>query len=699
MNLVTEYSPWFILVCLLIAGATASFLYYKYPIHFDNRKKLYNILLASSRFVVLFILTLFLLNPLIKSVNKRIEKPIVIIAVDHSQSILVNKDSIYNKTEFVKSINDLNVRLGADYQVEKVQFGDKINPFVDTIYFNSKQTDISEVFTDINSRYDNLNIGALILASYGLYNKGTNPIYLTEKINFPVYTIALGDTTPQKDIQVKKIKHNEIAFIGNRFPINIEIEANDCKNERAECTLFQNGKLLFTKPITITENNSYINIPYELQANEAGVQHFVCKVTTLRNEITYTNNVKDFFVEVLDGKQKILMVAASPHPDLAALKSGIEANKNYELKTYMLSELNKITNLESYNLVILHQVPAQSNNASLFINQIKEKKIPQLYILGSLSNINNFNNSQNLLSIQTSSVSYNDAVPLLNAGFGMFTLTEESSNKFKNLPPLASPFGNYQLSKDAEVLFSQQIGYVKTNTPLMMFSKNSDTRVGVIAGEGLWRWKLTEYAQSSNVQAYEELISKTIQYLSVKEDKRPFRLVNFQKFFYENEPITFDAELHNETYEMVNSSDVSLDLIDENGKKYPYEFSKSGNAYTLNTGIFPPGNYIYHAQTELNGKKYVLDGQLSVLPLQAEMSRTVADHGLLSQLSLATQGQLFYPKQMDELYKKIKENEEIKPIIYNDRKTNDLIYFKWLFFFIVILLGIEWFVRKNQGSV
>ena len=30
------------------------------------------------------------------------------------------------------------------------------------------------------------------------------------------------------------------------------------------------------------------------------------------------------------------MVAASPHPDLAALKSGSEANKNYELKTYIL---------------------------------------------------------------------------------------------------------------------------------------------------------------------------------------------------------------------------------------------------------------------------------------------------------------------------------------------------------------------------
>ncbi len=337
MNLVTEYSLWYILVCILISGALASFLYFKFPIHFDARKKTYNLLLASSRFVVLFVLTLFLLNPLIKSITKRLEKPIVIVAVDHSQSVVTNKDSIYNKTEFVKSINDLSAKLGADYQVEKIQFGDAIKPFVDSIYFDSKQTDLSEVFTDISSRYDNLNIGAVVLASDGLYNKGTNPIYLTEKVNFPIYTIALGDTNPQKDIQVKKVKHNEIAFIGNKFPINIEIEANDCRNEKAECTLFQNGKLLFTKPISITENNTYINIPYELQANEAGVQHFVCKVTTLKNEITYINNVKDFFVEILDGKQKILMVAASPHPDIAALKSGIEANKNYELNTYMLS--------------------------------------------------------------------------------------------------------------------------------------------------------------------------------------------------------------------------------------------------------------------------------------------------------------------------------------------------------------------------
>jgi hypothetical protein len=38
-------------------------------------------------------------------------------------------------------------------------------------------------------------------------------------------------------------------------------------------------------------------------------------------------------VEVLDAKQKILLLYDGAHPDITVIKQAIEANKNYELKT------------------------------------------------------------------------------------------------------------------------------------------------------------------------------------------------------------------------------------------------------------------------------------------------------------------------------------------------------------------------------
>ncbi|MBI3236067.1 MAG: VWA domain-containing protein, partial [Bacteroidetes bacterium] len=377
----------------------------------------------------------------IKSITTRIEKPIIVLAVDQSQSILANKDSAFYRKDFLNSIDKLAVKLGNDYEVQKISFGEKISPFTNGFTFNQKQTNISELFSNIKSNYDNLNVGAVILASDGLYNKGSNPTYESDKLNFPIYTIALGDTTPQKDLKIKDVKHNEVAYIGNKYPINIEIEANDCSNERVDFSVSKNGKLIFSKSIEIRDKNTFINIPLEVEANESGNQHFVANISRVKNEISYSNNTKDFFIEVLDGKQKILLVSAAPHPDISTLKYAIESNKNYELKTYLLSEINKIDQLEAYNLVILHQVPSQQNNASLFINKIKEKRIPQLYILGSSNNISNFNNSQSLLSIQSNNASYNDALPIYNSTFGIFNISEESVNRFKNWPALATPFG------------------------------------------------------------------------------------------------------------------------------------------------------------------------------------------------------------------------------------------------------------------
>ena len=40
--------------------------------------------------------------------------------------------------------------------------------------------------------------------------------------------------------------------------------------------------------------------------------------------MSYLNNVKDVFVDIIDGRQKILLLANAPHPDLGAIKNAIE---------------------------------------------------------------------------------------------------------------------------------------------------------------------------------------------------------------------------------------------------------------------------------------------------------------------------------------------------------------------------------------
>jgi hypothetical protein len=87
--------------------------------------------------------------------------------------------------------------------------------------------------------------------------------------------------------------------------------------------------------------------------------------------------------------------------------------------------------------------------------------------------------------------------------------------------------------------------------------------------------------QNKNNEAFQEIVNKTIQYLSVETDKRPFRVNAAKTIFADNEAIQFDAQLYNANFEMVNGTDVDMKIKDEAGKTYDFKFNKNDNYFTL----------------------------------------------------------------------------------------------------------------------
>ncbi|MSQ78602.1 MAG: hypothetical protein EXR21_02845 [Flavobacteriaceae bacterium] len=698
MSFSASYSLWYLLLCILAGVAGAYFLYRNNKIEFEQNAKFWKWLLYGLRFLSISLICLLLFNPLVKTIIRRTEKPLILVAIDNSQSIVAGKDSAFYRKEFTEKIKALKNEIGSEFEVMMLSFGE-LTKENETYSFAEKQSDLGGLMKEIEDRYENQNLGGIVLATDGIYNKGNNPAYECENLKVPVFTIALGDTTERRDIKIKSVRHNEVAYTGNIFPMQVQVDAKGCLGENAALTVTENGQSVFYQNISVNADVYSTNISFTLAAKQPGTRHFTISVARLKNEITYSNNIKDMFVEVMDSRQKVLLVANSPHPDISAIRQSIESNKNYELKIFMANEIGKIGDIKSYNMAICHQLPSATQSASGIIGTLKVAAIPILYIYGQQSNIGVLNNLNTPLNIQQTGGGSNDASAVINSSFGLFTISETFQSRVKNFPPLLTVFANYRLTGETDVLAHQQIGYVKTNNPLILFNKNPQQKCGVIAGEGLWRWRLSEMSQFGNADAFDELVSKLLQYLATKEDKRPFRIVTDKKYFLENEPVHFDAELYNESYELVNKPDVRISIFDAIGKKYNYVFSKAGNAYTLEAGMFPPGNYNYKAYTALNSKEHSLVGQFSVIPLQVELTETQANHQLLATISRNTGGQLVYPKELEKLAEKLKINEEIKPVTYTDRKTKDLIHFRWLFAALFLFLGTEWVVRKLNGTV
>jgi hypothetical protein len=173
--------------------------------------------------------------------------------------------------------------------------------------------------------YGGQNLGAVVVASDGVYNEGSNPAYTDVPLSAPVYTVALGDTTPKKDLLVKRVFHNRIAYLGDKFTVQVDVAASNCTGQQ---TVLSVGKVvdgqtrnLQNIPVNISGNDFFVTKEIQLEADQPGVVEYVFSVTGVQGEASTINNRKEIFMDILDARQKILLLANSPHPDLSALRS------------------------------------------------------------------------------------------------------------------------------------------------------------------------------------------------------------------------------------------------------------------------------------------------------------------------------------------------------------------------------------------
>ncbi len=691
-QLLTQYSYWWILVCILAGFLYAWMLYKKFPVQEDQSPWLKRILFIL-RWTAVSILAFLLLMPMIRTLSRETEKPLLLFAQDISSSILLNADSAFYKEEYPKAVNSFLDKLKEKYEVSTLSWGDGVKEGLDPNY-NDKQTDFNGLYEQMNIRLGNRNVGAVVIASDGLYNKGSNPLYLKGP-KVPVYTVALGDTNIRKDLLISNLNYNRVVYLGNSFPIEINLDARRCNGAQTILTVKQDSSTLFTRSIKISGNRFSQMIPVVFDANSKGMKHYRVEVSQLADEVTYTNNVRDVYIEVKESKQKILLIANAPHPDLGALKQAIESNGNYSIKIEMANTVNE--SAREYNLLILHNLPSRENNPSTFIQNAIKEGLPIWYILGTQTNLAQFNALGTTLSIASALDKSNPVQAALNPGFSLFTISDEARSGIPQFPPLLAPFGKYSYTSDHYDLLTQQIGAVTTREPLLIFSGNSSDKSGILCGEGLWRWRLDDFSRNGNFNVFNELVIKTVQNLIVKETKNRFRLVARTEYA-ENEPVTFDAEVYNNSYELINEPDVKLTITNQNDKNFPYLFSKTDRAYNLNAGYLPAGDYRYKATVNAGDKVFSSDGSFSVSSLHAEQSETVADHQLLNMLAVNTGGKMYYPRSMDELAKDLLARDDLKTVSYTHYKLQDLVNMKLVFFILLGLLSLEWFIRKRSGS-
>jgi len=690
-RIIFESSPAFVIVCAIAGLVYAGVLYYKIR-HPWN--KWMNRALFAGRAVLVFFLCFLLLGPIIRQIHNILEAPVYVFVQDNSASVKEAVDSVKLK-EIEQGVQESKKLLeGHGYEVVVNNLeGQDAGEFS----YKGATSDIQGALKKVANQYEGRNVAGVVLVSDGIYNAGVSPVYAT--YNFPVHTLGLGDTTQRTDAAIRNLTYNKIAYQGNKFPLRVEVSVRNLDDQPITVTLQQRGKILETQ----TKNSGQehlLTFDFLPLAVEKGIQKLDIQIETKPGEHNVRNNRSSVFIEVVEGKKKIVVIAPAPHPDIKVLREVVEKNPNYELHIHIprVEELQPAAlQPDNIDLVIFHQAPDLGGRTRELFQKFVQTKTSLWLILGQQSDLMTIARAKMPLQVTAMPRDWDEVTPAINASFSNFAISAEANSIIPEYPPVAVHFGKIQVPAGVTSLLFQRVGSIVTDKPLLAVDNKEGRKVAIMLGDGLWRWRLNEFDRTEATVAFDELFGKLIQYLGTTDDKRKFRSYPTQQEFSDTEPAMIESQVYNDIYEPVYGNTIDVEITGEGGKRKQYSYTTSPGNVRYAIGGLKEGVYRYRSRTTINGKPEEVRGEFAVVQRQAELQNLTADFDLLRKLSAGTGGKFFEASNIEALNRELSK-KEASSVIHSEETYNSLVTLKWVFWALLLLVSVEWFLRKYFGS-
>ena len=676
-----------ILAAIFALGIVLFQYYYK-----TKRKGRLTLILSLVRFCALFGVFLLLINPKFTKNEYRLEKANLVVLIDNSTSVATSKDTIQNVLNEI----DKNEAIRNRFTVNQYGFGEKIisedvmNGVFDVnreSLFIQKNTNIAEALRAIKETYSVSNSAVLLLTD-GNQTLGQDYEYYGKNLKFPIYPIAIGDTTRYDDVAISQVNANRYAFLKNKYPIEIYLSYTGETDVQSVLKVSVDGKTVFRENLTFSDTDNTKTINTLLYATSVGVKNIVVSVDALENERNTSNNSRQIAVEVIDEKTDIAIISNLLHPDIGALKKAIESN---EQRSVSIKKPNSdVKRFDEVDLFVLYQPDASFKTV---YDYIQKKKVNIFTITGGQTDWNFLNKVQKSFSKRSYSQS-EEVFPTLNLGFGLFNISDFSIQDF---PPLKSSLGEIQLDNSGEILLSQRIKGAELDQPLLAVMGKDSQREAVLFGENSWKWRMQSFRNEQNFENFDKLIGKLILYLSNNTSKERLTL-EYSSIYAGSSTAKITTTYFDETYVFEPNATIDLTLKNTDTKVVTeMPMLLNGSYFESDLSNLAPGSYDF--TVAVRNENLSKSGKFTILDFDVEKQLVSTDYQKLQRLAKNSGGESYYPSQIGTLLSDLSKNDRFLPVQKGEQNTVSLIDFRMLLALIAALVAAEWIIRKYNGLI
>ena len=710
IHLTFSFSPIFFFAALLILGAYTVYVYrYTIPVVSTSKK----IFLVSLRTLALILLLFVIFEPILTLTKKIVLEPVNLIFADNSRSMQI-KDGTHREESienFLQKANSNNLFSNS----KLYSFGNEVKPVsidsLSKINFSEGSTNFSKIFNDVKE--DKSNISSVVIISDGVITDGTNPLYTAEKLNIPVFTVGVGDTTRHKDIELKNILYNEYIYAQTPTTIQGTILNNGFGNQSTNVSFYENDLLIEQKTVKLsTDGVQNINFIYTPQTG--GEKKLTIEISNLKGEFTTANNKKIFYINVLSNKIKVLLVSGAPSPDLSFIRNTLTEDKNLSVNSItqiaqnnFLEKNNRKELIDSSQIIFLIGFPTIQTPDELLnevYDAIKNKNKPFFITLSGRTDYSRLKQIQGELPFIAGNPSsgFTEVQPNISVSESDNPLIQNNSQNpieaWNNLPPVYQPQANYRAKPEDEIISTVKINNVPINSPLIVSRILGSKRSIAVLAKDIWKWKLQ--TADDNLNLFDSFILNSVKWLNTSSKQKQVTIKTSKKNYSSGENIDFTGQVYDETFNPISDAEVKVKV---NGEKENYNLTLSavGNGlYEGSLQINKAGNYRYSGEAIQNEKELGTDaGKFNIGEVDIEMINPQMNYSFLNSLANETGGKFFNVSDDNQLFsiiKNLNKRASKEKTVVNEIKlwSNE-----WLMAIAILLFALEWFFRKRAGML
>lgn len=705
LSLSLSATYFFIALLLLL-----SYSVYVYRYTLPPLPKFKKIILTFLRFTSLLLLLFIFFEPVLTLTTKNMISPVSLFFFDNSKSISIEDRTDRKNTMRLIAANTINNSIADNSEINLFSSSVKLSSkdsLLNNLNFSGSTTNFSEIFNHIKK--SEKNISSITIISDGVLTEGSTPALAAEKLSIPVFTVGIGDSTLKNDVEIKNVNYNELIYKETPTTILATLVNRGYAEKPATISLLENNNLLEQRNITL-DKSGINSVEFTYTPKTSGEKKLTISISRLEGEASFFNNQQNIYLNVIDNKINILLLAGSPSSDLSFIKSTLEADENLfvntltEITANTFLENNSNTKLDSAQIIFLIGYPTNKSSNEFFerlINKIEKQNTPVFILLTSdvsnqkLTRLNNFlpvniqNVENNFLQIQPDIQTAENKHPILQGN---------QSGDWNNLPPVFQAFGNYTAKPESKIISKVKVNGVPRNIPFIVTRSFGSKRSIIIIGQDIWRWKLQMTSKAPLL--FDNFILNVVRWLNSPEKDKRVRIATSKKSYSTGEVVEFFAQVYDESLNPVNDANLII-KISSTGFTTEFSLNNVGNGlYEGKININKVGDYSFSGAANIDSKLLGEDkGIFNIGDTEIEFIESRMNKQFLSLLSSVTNGKYFNPEQYQDLLSELNRLNQITSKEKITRSELRLWSYEWLLVIVILLFSLEWFLRKRNGML